>query len=117
MDQMAEGIAVNGAGAVRQCADRYPEIEWLFEDPPESFTGTELDLRSGGLRSGARCVGAHPGNKAIVNLPATVEMSTPNIYADQIESFGRHLRHRESTVLSVHPHNDRGTAVAARSWR
>jgi 2-isopropylmalate synthase len=106
-------IAVNGARAVRRCAARYPDIEWLFQYSPESFTGTELDYAVEVCEAVLDVWAPTPGNKAIVNLPATVEMSTPNIYADQIEWFGRHLRHRDSTVLSVHPHNDRGTAVAA----
>ena len=106
-------IALTGARTVIQCAARYPETEWVFQYSPESFTGTELDYAvevSEGVMDVWR---ASPEHKVIINLPATVEMSTPNIYADQIEWFGRNTSKRDSMILSVHPHNDRGTAVAA----
>ena len=106
-------IAVNGARSVIQCAAQYPETEWMFEYSPESFTGTELDYAVEVCEGVMEAWGATPQRKVIVNLPATVEMSTPNIYADQIEWFSRHTSKRESMILSLHPHNDRGTAVAA----
>jgi 2-isopropylmalate synthase len=106
-------IAVNGARSVIQCAARYPETEWVFEYSPESFTGTELDYAVEVCEAVMEVWGATPQRKVIVNLPATVEMSTPNIYADQIEWFSRNTSRRQSMILSLHPHNDRGTAVAA----
>ena len=106
-------IAVNGARSVMQCAARYPDTEWVFEYSPESFTGTELDYAVEVCEAVMNVWGATPQRKVIVNLPATVEMSTPNIYADQIEWFSRNTSMRESMIISLHPHNDRGTAVAA----
>jgi 2-isopropylmalate synthase len=106
-------IAVNGARSVLQCAAQFPETEWVFEYSPESFTGTELDYAVEVCEAVMDVWGATPQRKVIVNLPATVEMSTPNMYADQIEWFSRHTSQRESMILSLHPHNDRGTAVAA----
>jgi 2-isopropylmalate synthase len=106
-------MAVSGARAVRQCAEQYPETEWLFEYSPESFTGTELDYAVEVCEAVMEVWRATPENKVILNLPATVELATPNIYADQIEWFGRNIKSRDSIILSVHPHNDRGTAVAA----
>ncbi len=106
-------IAVTGARIVAQCAAQYPETEWIFEYSPESFTGTELDYAVEVCEAVLDVWNATPASKVIINLPATVEMSTPNIYADQIEWFGRNVRRRDSMILSVHPHNDRGTAVAA----
>jgi 2-isopropylmalate synthase len=106
-------IAVSGARAVRQCAQQFPETEWIFQYSPESFTGTELDYAVEVCEAVMEVWRATPKNKTIINLPATVEMSTPNVYADQIEWFGRNISRRDSMILSVHPHNDRGTAVAA----
>jgi 2-isopropylmalate synthase len=106
-------IAVNGARSVIECAAKYPETEWVFEYSPESFTGTELDYAVEVCEAVMDVWNATPERRVIVNLPATVEMSTPNIYADQIEWFSRHTSKRESMILSLHPHNDRGTAVAA----
>ncbi|MBZ5611538.1 MAG: 2-isopropylmalate synthase [Acidobacteriia bacterium] len=106
-------IALSGARAVQQCAQLYPDTEWLFEYSPESFTGTELDYAVEVCDAVLDVWRATPEKKVIINLPATVEMSTPNIYADQIEWFGRNVRKRDSMILSVHPHNDRGTAVGA----
>ncbi|MEO8096602.1 MAG: 2-isopropylmalate synthase [Acidobacteriota bacterium] len=106
-------IAVNGARSVIQCAAKYPETEWVFEYSPESFTGTELDYAVEVCEAVMEIWGATPQRKVIINLPATVEMSTPNIYADQIEWFSRNTSMRESMIVSLHPHNDRGTAVAA----
>jgi 2-isopropylmalate synthase len=106
-------IAVRGATAVREHALRHRNTEWVFQYSPESFTGTELDFAVEICEAVAQVWEPTPAHKVIVNLPATVEMATPNVYADQIEWFSRHVRRRESLILSVHPHNDRGTGVAA----
>ena len=106
-------IAVDGARWVLEHAKRQPDTEWIFEYSPESFTGTELDYAVEICNAVNEVWQPTPSNKVIINLPATVEMATPNIYADQIEWFGRHIAKRDAIVLSVHPHNDRGTAVAA----
>jgi len=106
-------IAVRSARQVAMLAKQQPQTNWTFEYSPESFTGTELDFAK--EISDAVVAQWQPSgdNKVILNLPATVEMATPNVYADQIEWMHRHLQHRDCIVLSVHPHNDRGTAVAA----
>ncbi|MHB8477316.1 MAG: 2-isopropylmalate synthase [Steroidobacteraceae bacterium] len=106
-------IAVRGATAVREHALRRRDTEWVFQYSPESFTGTELDFAVEICDAVNAVWEPTPQRKSILNLPATVEMATPNVYADQIEWFARHVRGRDSVVLSVHPHNDRGTAVAA----
>jgi len=106
-------IAVCGARAVLQCAQQFPETDWVFQYSPESFTGTELEYAVEVCEAVMDIWQAGPENKVIINLPATVEMSMPNIYADQIEWFGRNVSKRDSMILSLHPHNDRGTAVAA----
>ena len=106
-------IAVNGARCVLEQALKQPATEWQFEYSPESFTGTELEFAVDICNAVNDVWQPTPARKVILNLPATVEMATPNIYADQIEWFGRNIRHRDCIVLSVHPHNDRGTAVAA----
>jgi 2-isopropylmalate synthase len=106
-------IAVRGAQLIKQLADERPETEWLFQYSPESFTGTELDFAVEICDAVTAVWQPTPARKAILNLPATVEMATPNIYADQIEWFSRHVARRDSVVISVHPHNDRGTGVAA----
>ena len=106
-------IAVKGARCVREEALKQPQTQWFFEYSPESFTGTELDFAVEICDAVTAIWEPTPQHKVILNLPATVEMATPNVYADQIEWFGRHIRNRDSIVLSVHPHNDRGTAVAA----
>jgi len=106
-------IAVRGATLVREYAERDPSTEWIFEYSPESFTGTELDFAVEICDAVNAVWEPTRQRRSILNLPATVEMATPNVYADQIEWFGRHIRQRDSIVLSVHPHNDRGTAVAA----
>ena len=87
--------------------------EVVLEYSPESFTGTELDFALDICNAVQRAWGRRPEHKMIMNLPSTVEMTTPNVYADQIEWMNRHLENRESIILSVHPHNDRGTGVAA----
>jgi len=106
-------IAVTGAQLVKAAAEAQPETEWVFEYSPESFTGTELDFAVTVCDAVNAVLSPTPENPVIINLPATVEMSTPNIYADQIEWFSDHVRHRDSLILSLHTHNDRGCAVAA----
>ncbi len=106
-------IAVQGAKWVRHYADANPDTQWQFEYSPESFSGTELDFAveiCDAVNAVWQPTAADP---VIINLPATVEMATPNVFADQIEWFCRHVRNREAIVLSVHTHNDRGCAVAA----
>ena len=90
-----------------------PETKFIFEYSPESFTGTELDFALEICEAVKDVIQPTPENRLILNLPATVEMATPNTYADQFEWFGRNISDRDSVILSVHPHNDRGTAVAA----
>src|SRR5271156_5294263 len=106
-------IAVRGASCVREHAERERGTEWVFEYSPESFTGTELDFAVEICDAVNAVWEPTPQQRSILNLPATVEMATPNVYADQIEWFLRHIARRDSLILSVHPHNDRGTAVAA----
>jgi 2-isopropylmalate synthase len=106
-------LAVRGATAVRELALRQTDTEWRFEYSPESFTGTELDFAVEICDAVTSVWEPTARHKAILNLPATVEMATPNVYADQIEWFSRHVARREAVIVSVHPHNDRGTAVAA----
>ncbi|HEX4340225.1 MAG TPA: 2-isopropylmalate synthase [Polyangiaceae bacterium] len=106
-------IAVNGTRLIKELAKGMPETEIVLEYSPESFTGTELPFAKEICEAVMDAWGPTPASKVIINLPATVEMATPNVYADQIEWFGRNVKNRELIVLSVHPHNDRGTAVAA----
>ncbi len=106
-------IAVRGATEVREHALRRRDTEWVFQYSPESFTGTELDFAVEICDAVNAVWEPTPQNKSILNLPATVEVATANVYADQIEFFSRHVAKRDSVILSVHPHNDRGTAVAA----
>jgi 2-isopropylmalate synthase len=106
-------IAVSGARLVRDLAEQTTGTEIVYQYSPESFTGTEMDFAVEVCDAVAEVWQPTPGRKMIVNLPATVEMSTANIYADQIEWFGRNVKNRESLIVSLHPHNDRGTGVAA----
>ena len=106
-------IAVRGAEQIKQLAAAQPSTDFVFEYSPESFTGTELDFAQEICEAVLEVWSPTPEHKAIVNLPATVEMSTANIYADQIEWCDRNFRMRDSFILSTHPHNDRGSAVAA----
>jgi len=106
-------IAEQGAGWVRDYAARQPETEWWFEYSPESFTGTELDYAAEVVNAVIGAWRPDLGQHVIVNLPATVEMSTPNVYADMIEWMHDHITHREKIRLSLHTHNDRGCGVAA----
>ena len=106
-------IAVNGAVFVRQQAELYPETEWTFQYSPESFTGTELDYAVEVVDAVNDVWKPTPEKKVIINLPATVEMSTPNIFADQIEWFIDHVSNRNALIISLHTHNDRGCAIAS----
>lgn len=106
-------MAVSAVELVKQLAREQPETEWVLEYSPETFTATELDFALEVCDAVTAAWGATPDHKVILNLPATVEVATPNIYADQIEWMHRRLARRDSVVLSLHPHNDRGTAVAA----
>lgn len=107
-------LAVFGARLVREYAEKDPfGSDFTFEYSPESFTGTEMDFAVEICDAVCDIWQPTPEKKAIINLPATVEMSTPNIYADQIEYFCRHTHHRDSILVSLHAHNDRGTAVAS----
>ena len=107
-------IAVNGAQLCRKYAEEVtPNTDIYFEYSPESYTGTELDFALKICNAVTDIWQPTPDHKVILNLPATVEMATPTVYADSIEWMNRHLERRESIVLSLHPHNDRGTGVAA----
>jgi len=106
-------IATDGAEEVARWADKYPDTDWRFEYSPESYTGTELEYAVEVCNSVSAIWQPTPDRPMIVNLPATVEMATPNVYADSIEWMHRNLALRSAIVLSLHPHNDRGTAVAA----
>ena len=106
-------IATDAAELVTTIAREYPDTNWRWEYSPESFTGTELAFSKEVCDAVTEVVGATPENPIILNLPATVEMATPNVYADQIEWMHRNLAKRDATILSLHPHNDRGTGVAA----
>ena len=106
-------IATDAIARIKANALKIPQTHVLLEYSPESFTGTELDFAREICESVMDVWGPTPQRKIILNLPATVEMATPNIYADQIEWFGRNITRRDAIVLSVHPHNDRGTATAA----
>jgi 2-isopropylmalate synthase len=113
MDGITE-IAVHGAQLCKKYAEQIAdETEVFFEYSPESYTGTELEFALRVCDAVTEVWEPTPQRKVIINLPATVEMATPNVYADSIEWMHRHLARRDSIVLSLHPHNDRGTAVAA----
>lgn len=106
-------IALQGARLCRKLEETIPETDVYYEYSPESYTGTELDFAVRICNEVIDVIDPTPDHKMIVNLPATVEMATPNVYADSIEWMVRHLNRRESVVVSLHPHNDRGTGVAA----
>ena len=106
-------IAVDGAVLIKKLAKEYGRERFIFEYSPESFTGTELDYALEICGAVLDVWDPSPENKAIINLPSTVEMATPNVYADQIEYMDSNLPCRDSVILSLHAHNDRGTAVAA----
>jgi len=106
-------IALEGAKLCRKFEETIPETQVFYEYSPESYTGTELEFAARICNEVLEVLEPTPDRPVIINLPATVEMATPNVYADSIEWMNRHLDHRESVILSLHPHNDRGTAVAA----
>ena len=105
-------IALEGTRLVKQYAKNFPG-KIILEYSPESFTGTELDFAAEICNAVINEWGPEPDNKIIINLPSTVEMTTPNVYADRIEWMAAHLDQRENVILSIHPHNDRGTGVAS----
>ncbi|MEU7139252.1 2-isopropylmalate synthase [Nocardia sp. NPDC046473] len=106
-------IATDAAALCLEIEKRYPDTNWRYEYSPESYTGTELEYAKEVCDAVSEIIAPTPDKPLIINLPATVEMATPNVYADSIEWMSRNLARRESIVLSLHPHNDRGTAVAA----
>lgn len=106
-------IAVNGARVVKSIAEKYPDTEWTFQYSPESFTGTELDYAAEVIDAVNDVWRPDQGQPVVINLPATVEMASPNVFADQIEWINDRVRYREHIAISVHTHNDRGCAVAA----
>lgn len=106
-------IAIDGATMLRDKAKHYPETQWVFEYSPESFSQTETDYAVEVCDAVCEIWRPDTGQEVILNLPATVEASTPNIYADQVEYFCRHLKARPHVTISLHTHNDRGCAVAA----
>ncbi|MFT0169694.1 2-isopropylmalate synthase [Paraburkholderia mimosarum] len=108
-----KALAVDGTRMIREHADKHPETHWIYQYSPETFSMTELTFAREVCDAVAQTWRPTRDHKMIVNLPATVEASMPNVYADQIEWMDRNLAYRDSIVLSVHPHNDRGTAVAA----
>ena len=106
-------IALQGARWCREHEKQVPGTTVYYEYSPESYTGTELEFAVDVCNQVLEILEPTPERKVIINLPATVEMTTPNVYADSIEWMSRHLNHRENVLLSLHPHNDRGTAIAA----
>ncbi|KXS38674.1 MAG: 2-isopropylmalate synthase [Halomonadaceae bacterium T82-2] len=106
-------IATDATTLIKQRMAEHPETEWTFQYSPELFTSTELDFAVQIVDAVSATYGPTPDKPMIVNLPATVEIATPNHYADQIEWFCRHVARRDSLIVSLHPHNDRGTGVAA----
>lgn len=111
--QQTIDLAVSAATLMKQLAAKQPETEWRFQYSPETFTATELEFAKEICNAVLEIWQPSADRKAIINLPATVEVSTPNIFADQVEWMHRHLAWRENVVLSVHTHNDRGCAIAA----
>ena len=115
-DQNRDGIiaiARRGAELVSREAARYPDTDWVFQYSPESFSSTEMDYAVEICEAVMEAWRPTPEQPCIINLPATVEVSTPNVFADQVEYFATHISRRDSIILSVHTHNDRGCAVAA----
>lgn len=108
-----KNIALHGARYCLEAEKRIPETKVFYEYSPESYTGTELDYALEVCNDVLEILQPTPERKVIINLPATVEMATPNVYADSIEWMSRHINHRQNVIISLHPHNDRGTAVAA----
>lgn len=108
-----KNLAVNAAKKIKEIAAQHPETQWTFQYSPETFTATELPFAKEVCDAITEVWEASATNKVILNLPATVEVASPNVYADQIEWMHRNLARREGVILSLHPHNDRGCAVAA----
>lgn len=108
-----KAIAVAAGTTIKRLAEAAPETQWGFEYSPEVFSSTEIDFAVEVCNAVIEVFQPTPTNKLILNLPATIECATPNNYADQIEWFGRHVDRRDSVLISVHTHNDRGTGVAA----
>ncbi|MDR5764049.1 MULTISPECIES: 2-isopropylmalate synthase [unclassified Caballeronia] len=108
-----KALAVEGTRIIKECAAARPDTHWIYQYSPETFSMTELSFAREVCDAVAQMWRPTPDHKMIVNLPATVEAATPNVFADQIEWMDRNMGFRDSIVLSVHPHNDRGTAVAA----
>ncbi|HET9511090.1 MAG TPA: 2-isopropylmalate synthase, partial [Sphingomonas sp.] len=106
-------VAVEGAKVLRDQAATYPGTDWRFEYSPETFSTAELEVSLEVCEAVMDVLQPTPERPIIFNLPATVECATPNVYADQVEWFGRNIRNRDSVVISLHTHNDRGTGVAA----
>jgi 2-isopropylmalate synthase len=106
-------IGVNGAQLMVELMKDYPETNWQFQYSPESFPGTELDYALEICEAIMEVWQPTPENKAIINIPTTVELITPNAFADEVEWFCTHLKRRDSIIISIHPHNDRGTGVAS----
>ncbi len=112
-EQEITKIAVQGARLLKDYAKKYPETEWIFQYSPESFSQTEPDFAIAVTEAVCGVWLESKNQKIIVNLPATVEASTPNIFADQVEYFCKNIKNRKNIIISIHTHNDRGTAVAA----
>ncbi|WP_336041725.1 2-isopropylmalate synthase [Acinetobacter dispersus] len=106
-------LAINAATKVKEYAAQYPATDWIFQYSPECFSATELEVAKDVCDAVTEIWEASPTNKVILNLPATVEVSTPNVYADQIEWMHRNLARRDGVIISVHCHNDRGCGIAA----
>ena len=106
-------IAIDGALLIKELSKKYNKTNWRFEYSPESFTGTEVDFAAEVCNEVVNILKPCSDEKIIINLPATVEMSSPNVYGDQIEWMIRNINNREDVIISLHPHNDRGTAVGA----
>jgi 2-isopropylmalate synthase len=108
-----KAMAVNAVKLIKELVAQHPQTEWVLQYSPETFSDTDLDFVLSVCDAVTEAWGATPDNKVIINLPASVEVATPNIYADKVEWMHRNLARRDSIILSLHPHNDRGTAVAA----
>ena len=111
--EVIQELAVKHARIIKELAAKAPETKWTFQYSPEMFSNTELDFSLACCEAVMDVFQPTPQNKLILNLPSTVECSTPNIFADQLEWFHRNIKNRDSLILSVHPHNDRGTGTAA----
>ncbi|NKF23323.1 2-isopropylmalate synthase [Solimonas marina] len=112
-EQVLNDLAIKHAHLARQLANEHPGTRWRFEYSPEMFSGTELEFSKQVVDAVVEAFGATPEDPLIINLPSTVEHSTPNIFADMIEWMHRNVAKRDAIILSVHPHNDRGTGTAA----